>query len=161
MISSEQIEIVHICDRAYVMRSGRIAGELAHHELTEANIVRLGIAPMSARSSGLQPCRLARVPGVAHRAGRAVRRLSAWPARDFATPANIANILMQSTILLLLALPMTLIIMTEGLDLSMGAVLTFASIVLAVTVIATGSPALGLPGGARRRARASASPMAC
>ena len=43
MISSEQIEIVHICDRAYVMRSGRIAGELSHHELTEANIVRLGI----------------------------------------------------------------------------------------------------------------------
>ena len=43
MISSEQIEIVHICDRAYVMRSGRIAGELAHTELTEANIVRLGI----------------------------------------------------------------------------------------------------------------------
>jgi ribose transport system ATP-binding protein len=43
MISSEQIEIVHICDRAYVMRSGRIAGELQHHELTEANIVRLGI----------------------------------------------------------------------------------------------------------------------
>jgi ribose transport system ATP-binding protein len=43
MISSEQIEIVHICDRAYVMRSGRIVGELSHHELTEANIVRLGI----------------------------------------------------------------------------------------------------------------------
>jgi ribose transport system ATP-binding protein len=43
MISSEQIEIVHICDRAYVMRSGRVAGELSHRELTEANIVRLGI----------------------------------------------------------------------------------------------------------------------
>lgn len=42
MISSEQIEIVHICDRAYVMRRGRIVGELSHHELTEANIVRLG-----------------------------------------------------------------------------------------------------------------------
>jgi len=26
-----------------VMRSGRIAGELSHQELTEANIVRLGI----------------------------------------------------------------------------------------------------------------------
>ena len=60
----------------------------------------------------------------------------------FATSANIANILMQSTILLLLALPMTVIIMTEGLDLSIGAVLTFASIVLAVTVVATGSPTL-------------------
>jgi ribose transport system permease protein len=61
----------------------------------------------------------------------------------FASPANIANILTQSTILLMLALPMTLIIMTEGLDLSIGAVLTLASIVLAMTAIATGSPALG------------------
>jgi ribose transport system ATP-binding protein len=43
MISSEQTEIVHVCDRAYVMRDGRIAGELARSELTEANIVRLGM----------------------------------------------------------------------------------------------------------------------
>ncbi len=28
MISSEQSEIVNVCDRAYVMRDGRIAGEL-------------------------------------------------------------------------------------------------------------------------------------
>jgi ribose transport system ATP-binding protein len=42
MISSEQIEIVHICDRAYVMRDKRIVGELSRDELTEANIVRLG-----------------------------------------------------------------------------------------------------------------------
>ncbi|HEY0441576.1 MAG TPA: sugar ABC transporter ATP-binding protein [Xanthobacteraceae bacterium] len=43
MISSEQIEIVHVCDRAYVMRDGRIAGELKRGEITEANIVRLGM----------------------------------------------------------------------------------------------------------------------
>jgi ribose transport system ATP-binding protein len=43
MISSEQAEICHICDRAYVMREGRIAGELSRHELTEENIVRLGM----------------------------------------------------------------------------------------------------------------------
>jgi ribose transport system ATP-binding protein len=43
MISSEQPEIVHVCDRAYVMRAGRIAGELARDDLTEANIVRLGM----------------------------------------------------------------------------------------------------------------------
>lgn len=43
MISSEQTEIVHVCDRAYVMRDGRIAGELARSELNEANIVRLGM----------------------------------------------------------------------------------------------------------------------
>jgi ribose transport system ATP-binding protein len=43
MISSEQVEICHVCDRAYVMREGRIAGHLARSELTEENIVRLGI----------------------------------------------------------------------------------------------------------------------
>ena len=43
MISSEQPEIIRVCDRAYVMRGGHIAGELARGELTEANIVRLGM----------------------------------------------------------------------------------------------------------------------
>ncbi|GLH79798.1 sugar ABC transporter ATP-binding protein [Bradyrhizobium sp. SSBR45G] len=43
MISSEQIEICHVCDRAYVMRDGRVAGHLARSELTEENIVRLGM----------------------------------------------------------------------------------------------------------------------
>ena len=43
MISSEQSEIVHVCDRAYVMRAGRIAGELTRAELTAENIVRLGM----------------------------------------------------------------------------------------------------------------------
>jgi ribose transport system ATP-binding protein len=43
MISSEQSEIVHVCDRAYVMRAGRIAGELSRAALTPENIVRLGL----------------------------------------------------------------------------------------------------------------------
>jgi ribose transport system ATP-binding protein len=43
MISSEQAEIVHVCDRAYVMREGRCVGELARGELSEENIVRMGM----------------------------------------------------------------------------------------------------------------------
>lgn len=43
MISSEQAEIVHVCDRAYVMRGKRIAGELSRSELSEENIVRMGM----------------------------------------------------------------------------------------------------------------------
>ena len=49
----------------------------------------------------------------------------------FATLDNLLNIGVQSSVLLLLALPMTLIIMTEGLDLSMGAVLSLAGVVMA------------------------------
>jgi ribose transport system permease protein len=89
---------------------------------------------------------LARVPGVALVLVALVVVFSLAGAR-FLTPANIANVLVQSTVLFLLALPMTLIIMTEGLDLSMGAVLTLASIALAMTVVATGSPVLGLLAG--------------
>jgi len=56
----------------------------------------------------------------------------------FLEVANLKNVAMQSTILLLVALPMTLIIMTEGLDLSIGAVLTLANVVLAMVAVSTG-----------------------
>lgn len=65
----------------------------------------------------------------------------------FLSAGNLMNILTQSTILLLIALPMTLIILTEGLDLSMGAVLTLASIGLAIVTVGTGSAVLGLLAG--------------
>jgi ribose transport system permease protein len=70
--------------------------------------------------------------------------LFAMVAPGFLSAANLSNVLVQSTILLMIALPMTLIIMTEGLDLSVGAVLTLASVVLALTVVATGSFILSL-----------------
>jgi ribose transport system permease protein len=98
---------------------------------------------MSTRTLSQVPASMARVPGVAI-VLVVLCAVFGFMSPGFATPANIANILTQSTILLLLALPMTLLIMTEGLDLSMGAVLTFASIALAITVLATGSLALAI-----------------
>lgn len=63
---------------------------------------------------------------------------------SFLSIANLLNVGTQSTILLLIALPMTLIIMTEGLDLSIGAVLTLGGVVLATVVASTGSVSLAL-----------------
>ena len=59
----------------------------------------------------------------------------ALSGHGFATVANFRNIGVQSATLLLLALPMTLIIMSEGLDLSMGAVLSLAGVVLAIALV--------------------------
>src|ERR1043165_5867427 len=56
-------------------------------------------------------------------------------ASGFASVPNLLNIGVQSSILLLLALPMTFIIMTEGLDLSMGAVLGLTGVVLAMGLV--------------------------
>src|SRR5580765_9086480 len=62
----------------------------------------------------------------------------------FATVANALNIGVQSSVLLLLALPMTLVIMSEGLDLSMGAVLSLAGVVLATLLMNEHSLSVGL-----------------
>ena len=86
---------------------------------------------------------LARIPGVAI-VFVLLALFFAVMSPSFLTAGNLTNILLQSSILLLLALPMTLIIMTEGLDLSMGGVLTLASILLAQVAVATGSLWLGL-----------------
>jgi ribose transport system permease protein len=87
---------------------------------------------------------LQRIPGVAVMRGAAMCAVFSLMTPGFLTVPNISNVLVQSTILLMLALPMTLIIMTEGLDLSMGAVLTLTSLIVAIVALATGSLLLGL-----------------
>src|SRR5882762_10084585 len=86
---------------------------------------------------------LQRIPGVALVLVFLITMFSAI-APGFLSIANLSNVLVQSTILMLLALPMTLIIMTEGLDLSMGAVLTLTSLVVAIVAVTTKSMMLGL-----------------
>jgi ribose transport system permease protein len=54
----------------------------------------------------------------------------------FLLPQNLVNIAVQSSILLLIALPMTLVILTEGLDLSPGALLSLCGVVLALALVA-------------------------
>ena len=88
---------------------------------------------------------LGRVPGVAF-VLVALFAIFASMSPGFSTAPNLTNILVQSSILLLLALPMTCIIMTEGLDLSIGAVLTLGSVVLAAVAVSTGSLALAFAG---------------
>jgi ribose transport system permease protein len=100
---------------------------------------------MSEQAVSLPSPRLPAVPGVAV-ALAGLSLLFAMASPGFLTTANLSNVLVQSVVLLLLALPMTLIIMTEGLDLSMGAVLTLASLVLALIVVATQSLTLALAG---------------
>ena len=70
--------------------------------------------------------------------------LFAATSPGFATPSNLTNVLLQSVILLLIALPMTFIIMTEGIDLSVGAMLTLLTIVYAMIILATGSIPIAL-----------------
>ena len=81
---------------------------------------------------------IARIPGVAFLLVSLGVVFSIF-ASGFASMPNLLNIGIQSSTLLLLALPMTFIIMTEGLDLSMGAVLGLTGVVLASALVGGGS----------------------
>lgn len=85
----------------------------------------------------------ARVPGVAWILGLLLVAFTFF-SRDFLTGPNLHNIGLQSVILLILALPQTMIIMTEGVDIAMGAVLTLASVMLAWVLVHDGSLPLAL-----------------
>ena len=65
---------------------------------------------------------------------------------DFATAGNALKVLMQSSVLMLIALPMTFVILTEGLDLSVGAVVSLASVIAAQAALATNSTFVALLG---------------
>src|ERR1700737_3226069 len=86
---------------------------------------------------------LQRIPGVALVLVFLIAMFGAI-APGFLSIANLSNVLVQSTILMMLALPMTLIIMAEGLGLSVGAVLPLTSLVVAIVSLASGSMLLGL-----------------
>jgi len=77
---------------------------------------------------------LVRVPGIAYLLIVLAIGFALF-AQGFASLSNLQNIGVQSSILLVLALPMTFIIMTEGLDLSMGAVLGLTGVVLAMALV--------------------------
>jgi ribose transport system permease protein len=89
-------------------------------------------------AAGRRPGPLARLPGVAAMLIVLVL-VFALASPNFATLPNLSNVLVQSSVLLLLALPMTFVIMTEGLDISVGAVLTLGTLSVAATALATGS----------------------
>jgi ribose transport system ATP-binding protein len=54
VISSELPEIIGLCDRALVIRDGRVVGELASHEMTEERLLRLA-SGLGATEAALRP----------------------------------------------------------------------------------------------------------
>ncbi|MYZ47243.1 ABC transporter permease [Propylenella binzhouense] len=65
----------------------------------------------------------------------------------FFTINNLFNILLQISVLGILAAGQTMLIVSAGLDLSVGAALSVAGVVAALTIVSTGSIALGIAAG--------------
>ena len=78
---------------------------------------------------------LARIPGVAFILLAMVVAFQIGNPR-FLSIANLSNIGLQASLLLMLALPMTLVILTSGLDLSAGALIGLAAVIVAILLVA-------------------------
>ena len=76
-----------------------------------------------------------RIPGVAFILVAMVVVFAVGNPR-FLSGVNLANIGLQASLLLMLALPMTLVILTAGLDLSVGALLGLCGVVIAALLVA-------------------------
>lgn len=63
----------------------------------------------------------------------------------FLTAANLTNILLQASVVLIIALGMTMVILTEGIDLSLGPVLGLSAVVMSLLLVAGYSFAVALP----------------
>jgi ribose/xylose/arabinose/galactoside ABC-type transport system permease subunit len=64
---------------------------------------------------------------------------------DFISPRNISALLLDNAFLLILAVGMTFVIVTAGIDLSVGSVMAFTGIWLAKLLEAGTSPAIAIP----------------
>ncbi|MQA98090.1 MAG: ABC transporter permease [Streptosporangiales bacterium] len=64
----------------------------------------------------------------------------------FATPFNVRNILADSSILLVLAIGMTYVIVSAGIDLSVGSVLVFSGVIAANVMVSMGGVTAGWGG---------------
>jgi ribose transport system permease protein len=68
---------------------------------------------------------------------------SALRPSEFATTFNVRNVLTDSAILLVLSVGMTYVIVTAGIDLSVGSILVFSGVVAAKTMVALGGTTAG------------------
>jgi len=68
----------------------------------------------------------------------------AWRSEDFLTVSNLMNVMRQVTVNAILALGMSFVIISAGIDLSVGSVLAFSSCILALTLRTGCHPAVGV-----------------
>ena len=68
----------------------------------------------------------------------------AFASDAFLTESNVINVLRQTALLFLIASGLTLVILTAGLDLSVGANLGMSACLVATVLKSTGSPLLGM-----------------
>jgi ribose transport system permease protein len=89
------------------------------------------------RALRLPAARLPELPGAAYLLALLVVGLAA-STPDFLSVRNLSNVALQAAALIIISLGMTLVILTEGIDLSLGAVLGLCGVVMSLLLVSHG-----------------------
>ena len=91
----------------------------------------------AARALRVPFARLPELPGAAYLLALLAAGF-ALASPEFLSPRNLSNIALQSAALIIVSLGMTLVILTEGIDLSLGAVLGLCGVVMSMLLVSHG-----------------------
>ena len=133
LISADMLELIGLSDRIHVLFEGAIAGTLERREFSEEAIMRLGAGGEGRdgpRGSIRGHLRLG-LPALLLAA--AIASVAAVWSRDFFAPGNIGNLVDRVLPLALVALGETAVLLTGRIDLSVGAIISLSTAILATT----------------------------
>src|SRR5215212_9701129 len=93
----------------------------------------------AARALRVPLARMPELPGAAYLLALLATGF-ALASPEFLSPRNLSNVALQSAALIIVSLGMTLVILTEGIDLSAGAVLGLCGVVMGLLLVSHGVP---------------------
>ncbi len=146
LVSSDLPELLALSDRVAVMHRGRVVGELAGAEATQEAVLDLALGTAEEGvTQGHQKPRKAPMRELALAAVLALLLVGvSLRAPSFATVQNFTDILVNNSHLLITAVGMTLVILTAGIDISVGSILACCATVAAASAAAGWPPLLVL-----------------
>ena len=151
--SSDALELEGLCDRVMIMSRGQVVGALEADDVSEATITGTAVTSTLARKERAREerrrigffGRFLRGDGVATPVLAAVivvlAIITAGQNGDFLTSFNIENLLLLSTALILVGLGQLIVLVTAGVDLSVGPMMGLGLVIL--TGFATDSGGTG------------------
>ena len=142
MLSTDAVELEGLCDRVLVFSRGQVQATLAGADVTERAIT--GAAVLSTTGStatvvSAVPKRRRRIPlavrGEVQAGGLLTLTLllgiaTTFVSTAFVSPLNISQLLAGASVLILVGLAQLLVVMTGGIDLSIGSVLALSTVVI-------------------------------
>jgi ribose transport system ATP-binding protein len=159
VISSEVEELISICDRIVVMRDGELRGEFLRTEFDREKLLEAALPRDATEGGSLTASKFARDSSAARRRSSPINLLLRHGpllffaavivvfgvlAPKFFTAANALNVAVQAAPVGLVAVGMTFVLLTAGVDLSVGAIMFVGAAVAAKLVLGGQPPALAL-----------------